>query len=382
MIRWILVLAMIGMAVAPLALAQDAEPVPVATITFEPETYELYREFAAKGLKSMEERIADLDSLSPDNPEVLLGRNHWSPGPEQCEYLRTILTQSAIKDNAAGRYVLTVRGPAYLSPGGWANVTRDVFRCFEPYDAAAFEAKRAENDAKIEELQPEIEELEVKRTATREARSALRIESVRARLEARKETMLELRLAKAEAEARRETAMHKLEEARKQPDEAATQTHHLKSQYTKEKIALATKAVERVQKMVSQGLAASAELEQAEQALTEARLQAAMIEQEAGEHRPASPAETQLTGLLVEAEIDLAGLEGKGRVLGDEMASLQAILTRDAALEREYTEECERRDELLHQKAELKNWPKSPEDFPVPNPVIEWAQRPGEKEGR
>ena len=385
--RWIFVLALTGiMLAAPLAPAQDDGKIPVATITFEPRTYELYKEFAAETLESLDEVIAARETLVPNAPGFMFRPSGEHLGEEHYEVVRAIVSQSADLDPQSGRYVMALAAPGSASSNIWAWFADRVLRDFShsSVDVPAFEAKRAENDAKMEKNESKIRELRGQMTGLEQ--HALRrmkgmgIDDVKARLIAVEDAMLEHRLARTEAEARRSMAMAKLEEARKRPGETAAQAHQQKRQYAKERIELAAKAVERVQKMVSQGLAASAELERAEQALAEAKLEAAIFEEQAGAHRPVSPMETQLTGLLVEAEIDLAGLEARGDVLEQQKAIMFGLFDEAAAMEEELARAEARIGELHEEMVALKNWPLNPSDFPVPRPVIQWAQRPGEKE--
>ena len=377
--RWFLVSAVFGVAVAPFALAQEAEPVPVATITFEPETYESYKEFTAKAVASVEDRIAALKSLSPETPRVRIGSILSDPTLGNCLALRDVLAESPVLDGDSGRYVLrfSANDPDYV-----VRLARDVNavkKCFRPQgDTAAFEAKRAENDAKVEKLDQDIHQLKERQREIEEEQGKLGTEKANSRIERAEDAMLDLRLAQAEAEARRETGMGKLEQVRKQPAEEAAGVQQKKKQYAQQKVELAAKAVNRVKQLHNQGLTGSAELERAEQALAEAQLEAAMFDEEANAPRPSSPAETQLTAVIIEAEIDLAGLEARSRVLREEMASLSAVLDNQAALVEEYNRANDRVRELVAEAKKLREWPKSASDFPVPKPVIEWAQRPGE----
>lgn len=336
-----LVLAAVVLATT-VTFADTDSDVVVVKVNFSPDTYELYRDWAEKTLRTIEE------SASSDEREILvIGDTEIQNTAANRAWLRQLLTETGVPQRGGRDYQLSFLAPNHWP--AWRPLLGPVLNEFYAYvkDPGVYEAKRIENDAEIEQCMAQQDKLNVRREAIELKKEGLLssadLDGIRGQMVAIESAALQLDLGGAEAEARKRMILSKLGEERELA-EAGCGSLEEQRRIVKRQIELAKTDLARAEQLYKDGLGAPSGLREAEKAILVLEKEAAVLAGKA-QAEPTS-VETQLRGLLTEAEIDLAGLEARSKVLEIRRRETEKLWADVSVLDNELGEVREQHAEL------------------------------------
>lgn len=373
---------------AAYAEAQEHPMDIIAKVEFDPKTYAVYKDWAKQTLGEAEQFLKKRGYPMP-KPDSNLGILFQSVSPGQAEYYarwyQMVLTFPPAQDVNA---VVLMAPRGTFDPGTATMAVLGLIQGFQrcvPGDVAAYKTKRAENDTKIADLERTIQalekELQDKTQAHLDKLHGMKREDVDAREFDIDKAALDVQLKLAEAEARRKVIMQKAQEAggsrvapQAQPEKGAND----RIQALKRRVELAEEELNRTRRGQQDGITGKAQVDESEvklQALKQALSSAEQFDKETT-LASATQAQSRLKELLTETEIDIAGLQARLDAVNKRKAELDALRDEFLAMKRETAQTTARRTEFKNEAQKLRDFPKGPQDFPLPEPVIEWVNVP------
>ncbi|MCC6698575.1 MAG: hypothetical protein IT365_23330 [Candidatus Hydrogenedentes bacterium] len=370
-------LLLIGALMPLCAIAEDAAATAkqaevLARIHFDPRTYALYRPWADKwheelGKPLAPHRIPEVDGM----PLGKSGENYM----DLVNWVRTVLSVNAIVSDDGKEYVLDVPAIPGRIRSSYSRLSVDLFlgAFYRQHglDDAAFQTEKQEIGLRIREIQQSMAEVKEQMDGKTE-------ELERARLEASDETLqshiaaieegpkLELEMNLAEMEARRQAIVD-------HPTKSLLEIGELTDEQKaiEEKLRLAEREASELKKRVDAG-------ESSAETLNEMENRIAQIKQTLAGQSTTLPARAQtdlalhLAQMLMETEVNLAGLRARHEVLGKEYEQLKARLGHRVELQNTISE-LEDQRHALNRKVEETQQSLKEDDFRTPPPVIEWV---------
>lgn len=359
--------------------AETDEDVVIARVIFEPRTYELYREWAR-------EKIEELEHSAPHGTTWNVDGRDFPLRPQHVEMVKRILSEPAVPEDKEEKYALVIthgllgsKPPVRWSISQVVGWTIESFKYNVRGDPFVFEAKRAEHDAKIKELEQEklpLDQiiLDIERKARRELQG-MNTADIHARLREVEDTVLGMKMDFAEREAKRKAILEKLQEEAKRAENKDALFEEQKGLLQRQ-IEVAERSLEYAKQKAEKGLLDAGEVAAAELRLLEAEQQQLRLKAHPQEE---SNTVMRLRELLVEMEVELAGMDARMGIVIEQKEELESLRIRALSLDDEKYEAQAQNNELYHQIFELQRRRIRLNDFPIAPPLIEWVKQPAEE---
>ena len=351
------VLVLVGSVFAAASAQGQGEGNVIAKVSFEPRTYEVYREWAEMRLTS----------VGKSRHAVSVGE---TPPEDLKQWCHAFLLQSADPLHNGKRILIVSRGE--LETGDAQILTARMlteFRSSRKHDEAEFARVRAQRNREMEEVRTAMLEAEsAAERREREARRELRgrsLDELQERARELDDHMFEMDMDIAEAEARREVIVRKLAEAQELAERIPGA--HLPEANRTQLLTQLELALGALYRAKANNMADEA---------AEAEEMVSMLRAEIRELELAEQAHPHVLGLkehLTDIEVELAGVSARRELLEQQRARIEEILERATSFEEEVDDLRAHREELERGYEELAAWPDGPGDFPLEQPVIEWV---------
>jgi hypothetical protein len=362
------------------ALAQDAvaelNPEDVlARVHFDPATYELYRPWADKWFEELGKPVAPHSLPKVEGDELVHRRTGWVP----VDWVRAVLFTEAVRSEDGKEYVMNVllpnsdRRSRDIHSSILEGLIMQQFYRNGGFAQDAFMAKQEEVEQRGGEFEKSANEVGDQINASRQElerdRREISDETLQSQIAAIEEgSKLELEMNLAEMKARRDAILRIPKERREELEHVEKERQEIEKERKLAELNLAE-----VKSLFESGEVAEFQMDLAEKRL--GKLQESvegLADREQFAHIHSSE---PLNQLLVEAEVNLAGLEARRHVLLTQYEELQGRLAKRIDLQQKIDELTARSLDLHYKAQEIYDSLKK-DEFRTPRPVIEWVPEP------